>query len=388
MQRIKGYVVGYSEKDGSLIWTVKVKDASSPENGNKFPVYSLHPGTMLSKPGVDVTFEIKPIGGGLMRIMSAIDVAEVKSPAGSYFRDEKMQELVDFLKAKGLVKRLVDGEPCHGADHSRYEFKVVGRGCGNETEYARDPEVDVLLSHDFNVLRVAVSEYASAMISNSFSKSWHAVSYMIENHIRKNSGDDTDLHEKLVSILFSIGSELATKYEYICPFIAKGDYSNVSDLRGPTYITGSVREIGGRLGPKLIIGGNVESIGYGFFRGDFSKPLNEESYVMIHGNVNGYKTGISNPNMTIEIKGSVLNPNGAFLYQGCNFKRMIVHGDLLSPQSVCPGFMSGTLEIHGHAPFLVDYLKKGHSNTSAASGGHGNIILQGKYVLKDGEVVI
>lgn len=388
MLRVKGYVVGYSEKDGSLIWTVKVKDESSSENGNKFPVYSLHPGTMLCKPGVDVTFEIKPVGAGLMRIMSAVDVAEIANPAGSYFRGEKMQGLVDFLKARGLVKRLTNGKPCHWADSSRYEFKVTGRGEYEQTEYARDPEVDVLMSYDLNVVRPAVMEYARALIKQETCGSWHNISSILRDHVQKNPGHDLDLHEKLVAILLSVGSELAEEDEYICPFIADGNYARIGDLRGPVYVTGNVRDIGGRLGPKLVIGGDVESISYGMFRGDCSEPITEESYVLIHGNVKGYKTGIRNPNLTIEIRGSVLNPTGAFIYQGSDFKRMIVHGDLLSPQSVCPGLMSGTLEIHGHAPFLVDYLKKGHKNTSAASYGHGNVILQGKYVLKDGKVVV
>lgn len=387
MPRVKGYVVGYSEKDGSLIWTVKVKDTSSTEDGNKFPVYSLHPGTMLCKPGVDVTFEIKPIGAGLMRIMSAIDVAEMANPAGSYHRDEKMQELVDFLKAKSLVKRLTGGKAYHSAGQSCYKFKVTGRSSYDETEYSRDPEVDVLWSDDFSVLRSAVAEFVTVMLKHETCGDWHTVSSMIERHVRKNPGDDLDLHEKLIAILISIGSELALEKDYSCPFIAVGNYAFVCDLRGPTYITGNVDSIGGNLGPKLVIGGNVRSIDYGMFRGDCSKPITDESYVMIQGNVNGYKTGIRNPNLTIEIMGSVLNPFGAFLYRGCMFKRMIVHGNLLSPQSVCPGFMSGTLEIRGQAPFLVDYLKRGHSNSTAASGGHGNIILQDKYVLKDGEVV-
>ena len=41
-----------------FVWTVKVKDQQSQHNEQKFQVASLHPGTMLSKPGVDVTFRV------------------------------------------------------------------------------------------------------------------------------------------------------------------------------------------------------------------------------------------------------------------------------------------------------------------------------------------
>jgi len=57
--RAKGYVVGHDTKNGELVWTVKVKDEKHPDSGKKFPVASLHLGTMLTKPGVDVTFEIE-----------------------------------------------------------------------------------------------------------------------------------------------------------------------------------------------------------------------------------------------------------------------------------------------------------------------------------------
>lgn len=60
--RAKGYVVGHDTKNGELVWTVKVKDLESLQNGRKLAVASLYPGTMLTKPGVDITFDIQPVG--------------------------------------------------------------------------------------------------------------------------------------------------------------------------------------------------------------------------------------------------------------------------------------------------------------------------------------
>lgn len=60
--RAKGYVVGCDRVGGEYQWTVKVKDSTSHHNGLKFVVASLHPGTMLTKPAVDVTFDIQPFG--------------------------------------------------------------------------------------------------------------------------------------------------------------------------------------------------------------------------------------------------------------------------------------------------------------------------------------
>ena len=74
MKRIKGYVVAYDTKSGQLVWTVKVKDLTSQHNQQKFEVASLLPGTMLSKPGVDVTFRVQAFGSEQEKVLKAIDV--------------------------------------------------------------------------------------------------------------------------------------------------------------------------------------------------------------------------------------------------------------------------------------------------------------------------
>jgi hypothetical protein len=73
--RVTGYVVGYDEVGGEALWKLKVKDSSSVHNGKKFVVHSLHPGTMLSKPSVDVTFKVAPIQVGQEQTLKAVDVA-------------------------------------------------------------------------------------------------------------------------------------------------------------------------------------------------------------------------------------------------------------------------------------------------------------------------
>jgi hypothetical protein len=73
--RVKGFVVGYDVKTGELVWTVKVKDLQSPHNGHKFEVVSCHPGTMLSRPAVDVTFVIAVCQVGGQPVLKAADVA-------------------------------------------------------------------------------------------------------------------------------------------------------------------------------------------------------------------------------------------------------------------------------------------------------------------------
>jgi hypothetical protein len=75
MKRVKGYVVGYDSKSGEIVWMVKVKDQDSLHNQQKFPVASLHPGTMLTKPGIDVTFRVQSFGTGQEKVLRAVDVS-------------------------------------------------------------------------------------------------------------------------------------------------------------------------------------------------------------------------------------------------------------------------------------------------------------------------
>lgn len=75
MKRVKGYVVGYDKKGGEIVWDVKVKDGESIHHGQKFQVASLHPGAMLTKPGIDVTFRVEPFGASQEKVLKAVDVS-------------------------------------------------------------------------------------------------------------------------------------------------------------------------------------------------------------------------------------------------------------------------------------------------------------------------
>ena len=74
--RVKGFVVGYDiSNEFEVSWTVRVKDKTSANDGKRFKVHSLHPGTMLTKKGADVTFVVAPIQVGDEQVMKAVDVA-------------------------------------------------------------------------------------------------------------------------------------------------------------------------------------------------------------------------------------------------------------------------------------------------------------------------
>ncbi len=96
MKRVKGYVVGYDVKVGELVWTVKVKDSDSVHNKKKFEVASLHPGTMITKRGVDVTFRVQEFRVG--RIEQEKELRAVGVSLGlNDPSDEGVDEPVDWM---------------------------------------------------------------------------------------------------------------------------------------------------------------------------------------------------------------------------------------------------------------------------------------------------
>jgi len=133
--RAKGYVVAYDLKNGELVWTVKVKDVESSHNGRKLAVASLHPGTMLTKPAVDVTFDIQSVSrtvdvGEITDIM-AVDVslgAEAPDDAVRYEttpssaisfalveENESVYAMYTECESEGSVKRWLKerSDECH-----------------------------------------------------------------------------------------------------------------------------------------------------------------------------------------------------------------------------------------------------------------------------------
>lgn len=134
MQKVKGYVVGYDVKEGSIVWTVKVRDDSSPENGKKFPVASMGFGKMLSKPGVDVTFQLKPVGSSSVRVMSAVNVVVTDAANGLRELSLDQAEYNFKLEPDGLkiILRVIQPSPRYGGWPGNtvtiHEWKILPKG--------------------------------------------------------------------------------------------------------------------------------------------------------------------------------------------------------------------------------------------------------------------
>jgi hypothetical protein len=191
------------------------------------------------------------------------------------------------------------------------------------------------------------------------------------------------------------------------PLRLKGNFSYVGRLEGSLIIDGNVGVIEGNFSSSLTVNGDVESLGVeGLLEHRPMSDGGQDVRLVITGNLGGYKTHINNPNMTIEIGGNVTT-KGAFLYRTNIFKRMVIQGDVLAEDSICPGFYAGELQINGKADHLSYYLnvrrpenQGGYRNSSAFDNARiarnyreagepfaqpgGNIFIRGTQVLRNG----
>lgn len=73
-QRHRGFVAGSQVQDGRVLWTVRVKDNTSPHNGKRFTVASVHEGQMLAR-GLNVDFVVGSVDDlSGHRVPRAVDV--------------------------------------------------------------------------------------------------------------------------------------------------------------------------------------------------------------------------------------------------------------------------------------------------------------------------
>lgn len=108
---VKGYVVGYDEAQGELLWKVKVKDPASVHDGQKFVVHSTM-GPTLTRPSADVSFRIEPIQVGTEQVLKAVDVR---------------------LSTTAQAEPTVESKPAKSEESETYDLYVIEDSGGNRT---------------------------------------------------------------------------------------------------------------------------------------------------------------------------------------------------------------------------------------------------------------
>ncbi|HZP55807.1 MAG TPA: hypothetical protein VFB03_03505 [Candidatus Saccharimonadales bacterium] len=290
-----------------------------------------------------------------------------------YYASQKMQSVIAYLKAHGLVTTLTNGDP---RDSGLYQFLHLRDNVMTHV-HSRDDTVDVLNCSDFNRMRAAIS----AVFQSTKATLQDVVGFVEEQ--AHHTTEWLDLHAAIIQLAIAHASTMTNSQQ---PLVLHGNFARIGYLEGNVIVRGNVEVIEGRISNFLTIHGNVVSLGVGPFWAQSPVEGQNECKLTIYGDVDGYKTGINNPLLTINIYGRVTNPH-AFLYRGCVFKSMTIYGRLETKTSILPGFFSGKLFVNGDAPHLQEYLKTGYRGSSASIDGHGNVWLNNVPLLADGRLI-
>lgn len=185
MKRIKGYVVGYDMKAGELLWTIKVKDPESIHNNKKFEVASLHPGTMITKQGVDVTFRVQEFRIGRLEQEKGLKAVDVSLGSSEPSDAPDGGESIEFSMNLGFVREEgVTYAMCTGFEtQSELEEWLCGSGSeGKVLSFLRVKQSDLSDPDGFNLGTDDVDAFGilcQMMTSDSFRRAFEGIATKI-----------------------------------------------------------------------------------------------------------------------------------------------------------------------------------------------------------------
>ena len=282
------------------------------------------------------------------------EVPETPAPTAPY-ESATMKMIISVLVQKGLAV-VSHGKSYGDANiyyHSMHEAENVISSFVETTETAP-------------VMRGIEYEQAYKAIISQLGSDLKDVVSFCEDHGANRNCLEHAIHKMIVQVAIAYATYLNKELRGILR--VKGSFGLVGRIYSPLVIDGDVDTIEGNVAPYLRITGNVRNLGVGPFWAE--NPVTGESgLLVIKGDLKGYKTSINNPDLEIEIGGNVTTKS-AFLYRTNIFRKMTIHGDVLTETAICPGFYQGTLVIKGEAPYLADYLRPGGSYQTNTSAGN------------------
>lgn len=291
------------------------------------------------------------------------------------YESETMKKIVAALVEKGLAvisHGSPSGQPnCYS--HSMRESENCVSSLTETTEIAP-------------LMKPARFETVYSTVTSLLGNKLEEVVAFCEDHGTNRNAVEWNIHKAIVQAAIAY----ATKLHKGNLLTIKGSFGLVGRIYSPLVIDGNVDIVEGNVAPYLRITGNVKHLGVGPFWGE--NPVEGQGgFLQILGDLEGYKTSINNLELEIEIRGNV-TVKGAFLYRTNIFRKMTICGDLLTEESICPGFYEGQLIVCGKAPHLERYLNTNYKKTSAMENARknyfnpdfrgGQIFLQERQVLK------
>jgi hypothetical protein len=304
-----------------------------------------------------------------------------------YYSSSTMQQIIKALVSQGFAKQITGG--VYSPDDGDYEFSLcrqhkTGGGSTHWTERSRD-ETLITLSQDnesgvYNEAKQVIETILASLADGG-------VVNFIEDHVRNRGGkEELPIHACIIQVAVSFALGSVMQRDPSAELHLNGNFKLIGRLpHGNLVINGNVDTIEGGTGQLLVINGDVKHLGCGPFW-NVNPASGVSGKIVVNGSLVGYKTSIANPDLEIEILGDV-TAEGAFLYRSCVFKSMLIHGNLWTETSICPGLYEGGVTVLGEAPHLEKYLKQEFHRSSGSTHGHGNIWLKGTRLLQNGRVL-
>lgn len=279
-----------------------------------------------------------------------------------------MHILLENLVSAGMASRLTNGEK--EKKDGEYMFRRVkenGTGGGDYWwEHSKESSMIALDAPRSEIQKFIIQKLGQELSGYDIIKS-------VEEYAQER-GDQEELstHSCIVQILVSEGVQRIMQAEPNTKITLTGNFGLIGFLPAGSRleVCGDVGLIQGSLGSLLSITGNVRSLGCVPFWGKNTTGEGSTCKLEIHGILEGYKTSLENPELDVEIFGSVTT-KGPFLY-GSSFKTMVIHGDVLSP-SPFPGLFDGAVTVLGEIVEREWLTPNRWHNTSAGTTGYGYV---------------
>lgn len=290
-----------------------------------------------------------------------------------YYVSYKMKVVVEILIGAGVAREhTATKEP---NDRGLYSFELRERNW-SWTEYSREPELVTLGHSSYEKVKPVITAALDGM-------SPEEIVEFVEDHARNRGGlEELPIHSCVVEV--ALACALERKIDD--GIVVNGNFNLIGRLpHGRLTVNGNVETIEGSTGQLLTVNGNVRRLGCGPFWSP-NPVLGEVGKIVINGNLDGYKTGIENPDLNIEVIGDVTTL-GAFLYRSCVFKSLVIRGNLLTENSICPGFFAGEMTVLGNAPHLEKYIRGDFRKSSGYRSGRGNIRVGDRWLLRNGHII-
>jgi len=302
-----------------------------------------------------------------------------------YYVPDWMEQVIEQLIKADLASLLTKSKTSTWKNYRRFEVERIhkietGREGTTRLEYSTEKSMVVWNEPYHEKFR----DFAKRHLWQK--ESGQELIEMAVDYARERKGRyELSVYRSIVQLLITEGLERLMKSGSEANVVLKGDFSLIGrlPLGAKLEVHGNVDAIEGSTGSFLKIVGDVKNLGWGPFWSISPVGGDETGRLEIHGDVKGYMSSIDNPNLDIEIFGSVTTEE-QFLYV-THFHKMTIHKNVYT-KTPFEGLFQGDVIVLGKI-IEREWLERAKwEKTSASQSGRCNIWCKGEQLVKDGNI--